>query len=144
MQTRSRGDYPVAGRELVAEGADLRVQVLSLAAGQCVPWHYHSQISDSFVCLERPMVVETRAPRRTYRLLAGEGEAPSQRDCITVPVFEVAPANVDDQKRPPLFAAKSSDCPPAALELVALPPPRRSPAVACVASDPIPGHAGAG
>ena len=52
MHTRSRGDYPIAGRELVAEGADLRVQVLSLAAGQCVPWHYHSEISDSFVCFE--------------------------------------------------------------------------------------------
>jgi hypothetical protein len=52
MHTRSRGDYPIAGRELVAEGADLRVQVLSLAAGQCVPWHYHSEISDSFVCLD--------------------------------------------------------------------------------------------
>jgi hypothetical protein len=52
MHTRSRGDYPIAGRELVAEGADLRVQVLSLGAGQCVPWHYHSEISDSFVCLE--------------------------------------------------------------------------------------------
>jgi len=72
MQTRSRGDYTIAGRELVAEGADLRVQVLSLATGQCVPWHYHSEISDSFVCLEGPMVVETRAPRHTYRLLAGE------------------------------------------------------------------------
>ena len=59
MQTRSRGDYIIAGRELVAEGVDLRVQVLSLAAGQCVPWHYHSEISDNFVCLEGPMVVET-------------------------------------------------------------------------------------
>jgi quercetin dioxygenase-like cupin family protein len=39
---------------------------------QCVPWHYHSEISDSFVCLEGPMVVETRAPRRVYRLLPGE------------------------------------------------------------------------
>ena len=72
MQTRSRGDYIIAGRELVAEGADLRVQVLSLAAGQCVPWHYHSEISDNFVCLEGPMVVETRAPRHTYQLLPGE------------------------------------------------------------------------
>ena len=72
MQTRNRGDYAIAGRELVAEGADLRVQVLSLAAGQCVPWHYHSEISDSFVCLEGPMVVETRVPRHTYRLLPGE------------------------------------------------------------------------
>ena len=72
MQTRSCGDYTIANRELVAEGADLRVQVLSLAAGQRVPWHYHSEISDSFVCLEGPMVVETRAPRRVYRLLTGE------------------------------------------------------------------------
>ena len=72
MQTRNRGDYTIANRELVAEGADLRVQVLSLAAGQRVPWHYHSEISDSFVCLEGPMVVETRAPRRVCRLLPGE------------------------------------------------------------------------
>ena len=49
-----------------------RVQVLTLAAGQCVPWHYHTEISDSFVCLEGPMVVETRAPRQVYRLLPGE------------------------------------------------------------------------
>src|SRR5438874_6218725 len=72
MQTRSRGDYTIAGRELVAEGTDLRVQVLTLAAGQCVPWHYHSEISDSFVCLEGPMVVETRAPRHEYLLEPGQ------------------------------------------------------------------------
>ena len=72
MQTRSRGDYTIASRELVAEGTDLRVQVLTLAAGQCVPWHYHTEISDSFVCLDGPMVVETRAPRHVYRLVPGE------------------------------------------------------------------------
>ncbi len=72
MQTRSRGDYTIAGRELVAEGTDLRVQVLTLAAGQCVPWHYHTEISDSFVCHEGPMVVETRAPRHVYRLVPCE------------------------------------------------------------------------
>ncbi len=72
MQVRSRGNYQIAGRELVAEGADLRVQVLTLAGGQCVPWHYHSEITDSFVCLEGPMVVETRAPRNSYRLEPGQ------------------------------------------------------------------------
>ena len=72
MQNRSLGSYPIAGRETVAEGADLRVSVLTLDRGQCVPWQYHSEISDSFVCLEGPMVVETRAPRNHYRLLAGE------------------------------------------------------------------------
>ena len=72
MQTRNRGDYTIAGHELVAEGADLRVQVLTLVASQCVPWHYHTEISDSFVCLEGPTVVETRATRHVYRLLPGE------------------------------------------------------------------------
>ena len=72
MQIHSRGNYELSGREIVAEGADLRAQVLTLAAGQSVPWHYHSAITDSFVCLEGPMVVETRAPRNTYRLLPGQ------------------------------------------------------------------------
>ena len=72
MQSRSIGNYVIAGREVVAEGADLRVQVLTLADGQCIPWHYHSEITDSFVCLEGPMVVETRAPRSTHRLQPGE------------------------------------------------------------------------
>ena len=72
MQERSRGTYEIAGRELVAEGADLRVQVLTLAAGQCIPWHYHSEITDQMVCLDGPMVVETRAPRHTYHLGKGE------------------------------------------------------------------------
>jgi quercetin dioxygenase-like cupin family protein len=72
METRSRGNYEVASREIVADTADLRVQVLTLAAGQCVPWHYHSAITDSFVCLEGPMIVETRAPRQRYRLEPGQ------------------------------------------------------------------------
>jgi quercetin dioxygenase-like cupin family protein len=72
MENRSRGSYKIAGRETVAEGADLRVTILTLAAGECVPWHFHSEISDSFVCMEGPMVVETRAPRATHLLEAGQ------------------------------------------------------------------------
>jgi quercetin dioxygenase-like cupin family protein len=72
MQIRNRGTYTIAGSELVAEGADLRVQVLTLAHGQSIPWHYHSEIADSFVCLEGPMVVETRAPRQEFTLNPGE------------------------------------------------------------------------
>ena len=79
MQNRSRGDYEIAGRETVAEGADLRVSVLTLSAGQEVPWHYHTEITDSFVCLEGPMVVETRAPRNAYRLEPGQRCAVSSK-----------------------------------------------------------------
>ena len=72
MKNRNRGSYTIAGSEVVAEGADLRVSILTLADGQCVPWHYHSEISDRFFCMEGPMVVETRAPRATHVLKPGE------------------------------------------------------------------------
>lgn len=72
MEVPTTGSYEIAGRETVAEGKDLRVRVLTLAAGQCVPWHYHTDITDSFVCLEGPMVVETRAPRAVHVLQPGE------------------------------------------------------------------------
>jgi quercetin dioxygenase-like cupin family protein len=72
MENRNRGDYVIKGRELVAEGADLRVTILILDAGEYVPWHWHSEISDDIVCLEGPMVVETRAPRHEYLLQPGQ------------------------------------------------------------------------
>jgi len=72
MEARTRGNYDIASREMVAEGSDLRVQILTLSAGQSVPWHYHSEIGDTIVCLQGPMEVETRAPRQTFRLMPGE------------------------------------------------------------------------
>ena len=73
MKERARAFTPAsAARETVMEGQDMRAVVLTLAAGQSIPWHYHSDITDSFVCLEGPMVVETRAPRATHTLAAGQ------------------------------------------------------------------------
>jgi quercetin dioxygenase-like cupin family protein len=65
-------DLAIAGYETVMEGADMRAVVLTLDHGQNVPWHYHSTITDAFVCLKGPMVVETRAPRMTHVLNPGE------------------------------------------------------------------------
>jgi quercetin dioxygenase-like cupin family protein len=62
----------IKGRETVMEGADMRVRVLTLAESECIPWHYHNNITDSFVCLEGPMIIETRAPRAEYVLQPGE------------------------------------------------------------------------
>ena len=72
MKERSRGNYAIAGREVVADGTDIRATILTLAAGECVPWHYHSEISDDFVCMEGTLVVETRAPRATHVLEPGQ------------------------------------------------------------------------
>ncbi len=72
MELVSQGNYEIDHIETVAEGTDLRVRVFTMGAGQFVPWHYHTEITDSFVCLTGRLVVETRAPRHTYRLGPGE------------------------------------------------------------------------
>ncbi|MGH7044136.1 MAG: cupin domain-containing protein [Acetobacteraceae bacterium] len=73
MQEGARGiRLAIAGYDRVMEGADMRASILTLARGECVPWHYHNGIIDSFVCLEGPMEVETRAPRAVHRLAPGE------------------------------------------------------------------------
>ena len=72
MEVKPYKPAEIADRESVMEGADMRVSVLTLGPGDCIPWHYHSAITDSFVCLAGPLVVETRAPRNHYVLRPGE------------------------------------------------------------------------
>ena len=72
MEARPHEAAKIAGRETVMEGADMRMTVLTLAETEGIPWHTHSEITDSFVCLDGPMVVETRAPRAEYVLAPGE------------------------------------------------------------------------
>ena len=71
----AKGDYPLEGRELIAQSNGLRMQVLTLAAGQEVPWHWHTEVTDTFFCMEGPMVVETRAPASTTVLHPGQMHA---------------------------------------------------------------------
>lgn len=94
MEVLTSGSYEVEGREIVAEGADLRVQVLTLGAGQAVPWHYHSEVSDRFVCLEGEVVVETRAPRATHILVPGQRCAVGPKIAHTVHGRDGTPCKV--------------------------------------------------
>ena len=64
--------YPLERRELIAESHGLRVQVLTIGSGQCVPWHRHTAIADTFFCLESPMVVESREPDERHLLGVGD------------------------------------------------------------------------
>ena len=74
------GAYELDGRELIAQAAGLRVQVLTLGPGQCVPWHRHTSITDTFFCLDGPMVVETRAPEARQMLeVGGRAAVPAGR-----------------------------------------------------------------
>ncbi len=85
MQRRAQGiELHIAGYETVMEGSDMRALVLTLAAGQFVPWHYHSDIADRFFCLQGPMVVETRAPRALHELEAGDSCTVAPKTAHTV------------------------------------------------------------
>jgi quercetin dioxygenase-like cupin family protein len=63
--------YAVDDHEIVAATPELRMVVLTLGRGQEVPWHWHSNVVDHVICLEGPMVVETRAPRERFELEPG-------------------------------------------------------------------------
>jgi hypothetical protein len=72
--------YPLEKRELIAEAPGLRMQILTLAAGQEVPWHWHSEVTDTFWCMDGPMVIEMRAPREEVELAPGQMHAvPAKR-----------------------------------------------------------------
>jgi len=58
--------------ETIAAGKDVQVHLFTLAPGEVIPWHSHSEIADHFFVLEGEVTVETRAPD-DYRAL-GIGE----------------------------------------------------------------------
>jgi quercetin dioxygenase-like cupin family protein len=66
------GSYPAGRRETLAEVEGLRVRLLSLLEGQCVPWHCHSEITDTFFCMRGPIHVLTRNPDAKYILDNGD------------------------------------------------------------------------
>ena len=72
MTNLKDGRYTIEDRQLIAETPDLRVQILTLANDQQVPWHYHTEVTDTFACLEGPMVVKTKTADADYELLPGD------------------------------------------------------------------------
>ena len=66
------GGYKIEGREIIAKVKNLRTSILTVGPGQSVPWHHHSEVTDTVFCIEGPMQVETRAPDEKRILVPGE------------------------------------------------------------------------
>ena len=64
--------YTVEHTEIVVETPELRMVRITLAPGQAVPWHWHTDVTDRFVCLIGSLCVESRAPRARHDLAPGE------------------------------------------------------------------------
>jgi quercetin dioxygenase-like cupin family protein len=65
-------DYQVKNVEPVAVGTDIQVRVFTLAPGDIIPWHYHSESTDYYFVLRGTLVIETRGPDHRYELNACE------------------------------------------------------------------------
>jgi quercetin dioxygenase-like cupin family protein len=88
----SSENYTVKSIETALEAADVKARIFTLAPGDVIPWHYHSETTDDFFVLSGKLTIETRTPedRRTvavgerYQITAGNSHMVSNRgptDC---------------------------------------------------------------
>ena len=66
------GLYPVERRARHAERPGFRINELQLSPTQKVPWHYHSNVQDTFYVLEGTIRVFMRDPKEDVTLEPGE------------------------------------------------------------------------
>lgn len=70
--------YAVSSRRIIALGSDVQVKEFTLAAGEEVPWHRHTQMFDVFYCLEGRLdieLAEVESGRRLRALALSPGES---------------------------------------------------------------------
>ena len=66
------GLYPVKRRARHAEREGFRISEIALDAGQNVPWHYHTNIADTFYVLNGVIAIALRGPEEQIQLERGE------------------------------------------------------------------------
>jgi len=64
--------YEVERRARHAERPGFRISELQLSATQTVPWHFHTNISDTFYVLEGEMRLFLQNPKHDVRLGVGD------------------------------------------------------------------------
>jgi quercetin dioxygenase-like cupin family protein len=65
-------DYEVKNVEPVVVGNDVQVRIFTLAHGDVIPWHYHSESTDHYFVLRGTLTIETRGPDNRCVLPVGE------------------------------------------------------------------------
>jgi len=64
--------YEVERRDRHAERPGFRISELQLSPTQTVPWHFHTNISDTFYVLEGEMRLFLQTPKEEVRLNVGQ------------------------------------------------------------------------
>jgi len=77
--------YEVERRARHAERPGFRINELQISPSQKVPWHYHSNVRDTFYVLEGNIRIFLRDPKEEVRLAPGETYVvPPQRPHLVV------------------------------------------------------------
>jgi quercetin dioxygenase-like cupin family protein len=69
---KTKSNYTVKSVETVVAGVDVQARVFTLAPGDIIPWHYHSETNDHYFVLSGKLTVEKRAPQERRILAVGE------------------------------------------------------------------------
>ncbi len=63
---------PGVESEVVAQSNDMRFTLYTLDPGAQIPWHFHSEVNDWYVCREGVFAVETQSPEELATLATGD------------------------------------------------------------------------
>lgn len=59
-------------QEFIIDTEKVRVRVMPLGPGEATDWHYHTEVTDTMVCLEGRISVSMKAPDETIHLKPGQ------------------------------------------------------------------------
>jgi quercetin dioxygenase-like cupin family protein len=65
-------NYTVKDVEIVVAGKDVQARVITLAAGDSIPWHYHTETTDHYFVLRGSLTIATRNPNEEHELGIGD------------------------------------------------------------------------
>jgi quercetin dioxygenase-like cupin family protein len=71
IQKKPKGNYSVKNIEVVAKGVDVQARIFTLAPGEAIPWHRHSESTDHYFVLRGTLTINTRKPDDAHILEIG-------------------------------------------------------------------------
>jgi quercetin dioxygenase-like cupin family protein len=69
---QQKRNYTVKSVESVLEAADVKARIFTLAPGDAIPWHHHSETTDHYFVLSGKLTIDTRTPEDHRTLAVGE------------------------------------------------------------------------
>jgi quercetin dioxygenase-like cupin family protein len=88
-----KANYSVKNIEVVAKGVDVQARIFTLAPGEVIPWHRHSESTDHYFVLRGTLTINMRKPDDVqileiggrYKIMPGTAHFISNRgatDCL--------------------------------------------------------------